>query len=143
VAAKTAQEAQDVVFGTFLVNSALASVLFDSGASHSFISAEYVAKYSIPLCIMPSSVLVNSPGGNMRAIYQCLGVKIQIMGKELCANPMVLESSGIDIILGMGWLTKYDAVIHCSKRLALLTSSEGGRFEFIATLPSAANYAVN
>jgi hypothetical protein len=28
---------------------------------HSFISAEYVAKYSIPLCTMPSSMLVNSP----------------------------------------------------------------------------------
>jgi hypothetical protein len=48
VATETAQEAQDVVFGMFLVNSALASILFDSGASHTFISAEYVAKYSIP-----------------------------------------------------------------------------------------------
>ena len=67
--AETAQEAQDVVFGMFLVNSAPASVLFDSKASHSFISAEYVAKYSILLCTMPSSMLVNSLGGNMRAVY--------------------------------------------------------------------------
>jgi hypothetical protein len=99
----------------FLVNSALASVLFDFGASHTFISAEYVAKYSIPLCTMPSSMLVNSPGGNMRAVYQCLGVKIQIMGREFYASPIVLQSSGIDIILKMRWLMKYDAVIHCSK----------------------------
>jgi hypothetical protein len=59
VAIETAQEAQDVVFGMFLVNSAPASVLFDSGGSPTFISAEYVAKYSIPLCTMPSSMLVN------------------------------------------------------------------------------------
>jgi hypothetical protein len=39
VAAETAQEAQDIVFSMFLVNSAPASILFDSGASHSFISA--------------------------------------------------------------------------------------------------------
>jgi hypothetical protein len=127
----------------FLVNSALASVLFDSAESHSFISAECLAKHSIPLCTMPSSMLVNLPGGNMRAMYQCLGVKIKIMGREFCANPIVLESSGIDIILRMGWLTKYDAVIHCAKRLVLLSSSEGERFEFIATLPSAADCAVN
>jgi hypothetical protein len=38
VAAETAQEAQDVVFGMFLVNSAPASILFVSGASHSFMS---------------------------------------------------------------------------------------------------------
>jgi hypothetical protein len=112
----------------FLVNSAPALVLFDSEASHTFISAEYVAKYSIPLCTMPSSMLVNSPGGNMRAVYECLGVKIQIMGREFCTNPIVLQSSGIDIILEMGWLTKYDAVIHCSKQLVILTSSEGERF---------------
>jgi hypothetical protein len=63
VAAETAQKAQDVVFGMFLVNSAHALVLFDSGASHSFISTEYVAKYSIPLCTMPSFMLVNSQNG--------------------------------------------------------------------------------
>jgi hypothetical protein len=125
VVTETAQEAQDVVFGMFLINSAPASVLFDSRALHTFISAEYVATYSIPLCTMPSSMLVNSPGGNMRAVYQRLGVKIQIMGREFYASPIVLQSSGIDIILGMGWLTKYDAVIRCSKRSVILTSSKG------------------
>jgi hypothetical protein len=70
-------------------------------------------------------------------------VKIHIIGREFCANPIVLQSSGIDIILGMGWLTKYDAVIHCSKWSVILTSSEGEQFEFVATLPSAADCAVN
>ena len=79
----------------------------------------------------------------MRAMYQCLGVKIQIMRREFYANPIVLQSSGIDIILGMGWLTKYNAVIHCSKRSVILTSSVGERFEFVATLPSTAGCAVN
>jgi hypothetical protein len=79
----------------------------------------------------------------MRAMYWCLAVKIQIMGREFYANPIVLQSTGIDIILGMGWLTKYDAVIHYSKRSVVLTSSEGERFEFVATLPSAADCAVN
>jgi hypothetical protein len=62
VATEIAQEALDIVLGMFLVNSATALVLFDSGASHTFISAKHVAKYSIPLCTMPSSMPVNSPG---------------------------------------------------------------------------------
>jgi hypothetical protein len=65
------------------------------------------------------------------------------MGREFYANPIVLQSGGIDIILGMGWLTKYDAVIHCSKRSVILTSSEGEWFEFVATLPLVADCAVN
>jgi hypothetical protein len=32
----------------------------------------------------------------MRAVYQCLGVKIHNMGREFCANRIVLQSSGID-----------------------------------------------
>jgi hypothetical protein len=39
VSTETAQENPQIVLGMFLVNSIPASVLFDSGASHSFISA--------------------------------------------------------------------------------------------------------
>jgi hypothetical protein len=37
-----AQEATDVVIGMFFINGTSAIVLFDSGVSHSFISAAYV-----------------------------------------------------------------------------------------------------
>jgi hypothetical protein len=79
VVAETAQEAQDVVFGMFLINSAPASILFDSGASHSFISAQFIAKHGIPVHSMSNHMLVSSPGGNMKAMYQCLGVSFKIM----------------------------------------------------------------
>jgi hypothetical protein len=62
VAMETAQEAQDVVFGMFLVNSAPALVLFDCGASHSFISAQFVAKHGIPVHSMSNHMLVSSLG---------------------------------------------------------------------------------
>jgi hypothetical protein len=75
----------------------------------------------------------------MKALYQCLGVSFKIVGRELRANFVVLDSKGIDVILGMGWLSKVDAVIQCAKRSVLLTSPEGERFEFIATLPSVAD----
>jgi hypothetical protein len=69
--------------------------------------------------------------------------QFQDYGQEFCANFVVLGSKGIDIILGMGWLSKVDAVIQCAKRSVLLTSPEGERFEFVATLLSAADRAVN
>ena len=42
--AQEAQVAQGVVLGEFLVSSYLAAVLFDSGASHSFISSSFMDK---------------------------------------------------------------------------------------------------
>jgi hypothetical protein len=42
-----AQQAQDVVFGMFLASSQLATVLFNSRASHSFITSSFVAKHNL------------------------------------------------------------------------------------------------
>jgi hypothetical protein len=42
VAVEEAQEAPDVVIGIFLIKDTSIVVLFNSGASHSFISAAYV-----------------------------------------------------------------------------------------------------
>jgi hypothetical protein len=44
VNAAEAEEAPDVVLGTFLVNSMPAKILFDSGASHSFVTENFVDK---------------------------------------------------------------------------------------------------
>ena len=49
---ESAQEARDVVFGTCLVNSSLALVLFDSRASHSFIAHHFVKEHNILKCSM-------------------------------------------------------------------------------------------
>jgi hypothetical protein len=63
VDAEAAQENPKVVLGMFLVNSVPASVLFDSGASHSFITSQFVAQHNIPISILPRHMLVSSPGG--------------------------------------------------------------------------------
>jgi hypothetical protein len=52
VAVEEAQEALDVVIGTFSINDISAVVLFDSGASHSFISATYVEKHNLPIALL-------------------------------------------------------------------------------------------
>jgi hypothetical protein len=48
VAVEEVHEAPNVVIGMFLVNDTSAVVLFDSKASHSFISAAYVGKHNLP-----------------------------------------------------------------------------------------------
>jgi hypothetical protein len=52
VVVEGAQEAPYVVIGMFFVNDTSAVVLFDSGASHSFISTAYVGKHNLPLAKM-------------------------------------------------------------------------------------------
>jgi hypothetical protein len=61
---EVAQENPRVVLGMFLVNSTPASVLFDSRASHSFITSQFVAQHNIPISPMSRHMLVTSLGGN-------------------------------------------------------------------------------
>jgi hypothetical protein len=71
-----AQQAQDVELGMFLASLHPATILFSSGASHSFISSSFVAKHSLPIATMKHTMLVSSPGGEMRTKHICLAVSL-------------------------------------------------------------------
>jgi hypothetical protein len=73
-----AQEAPDVVIGTFFVNDTSAVVLFDSRASHSFISTAYVEKYNLPIALLTCQMIVSSPGGDMPVRQLCPEVNLKI-----------------------------------------------------------------
>jgi hypothetical protein len=107
-----AQQAQDVVLGMFLASSRPATVLFNSGALHSFIASSFVAKHNLPVANMKHTMLVSSPGGEMRTKLICPAISISIGGGvDFPSNLILLDSKGIDIILGMDLLSKYDGVI--------------------------------
>jgi hypothetical protein len=134
VTTKEAQRFQDVVLGMFLASSHLATVLFDSGASHSFRSSTFVAKHHLPITIMKHTMLVSSPGGEMRTKHICPAVSITIRGVDFLVNLIILDSKGIDIIPGMDWLRKYERVILCAKRAIRLTKEDGTIVEFNAAM---------
>jgi hypothetical protein len=74
------QQSQDVVLGMFLANSHTARVLFDFGATCSFISSKFVAKHNLPITIMKYIMIVSSPGGEMKTKHICLAISIAIRG---------------------------------------------------------------
>jgi hypothetical protein len=43
-----------------------------------------------------------------------------------------LESKGIDVILGMDWLSKHNGMIDCAKKAVRLTPSSGKELEYVA-----------
>jgi hypothetical protein len=123
---------KDVVLGTFLINSVPATVLFDSGASHSFIFEQFVAKYDVPMSSMKTHLLISSPNSEMKPTYVCPHVNLNIGEIDFEADLVILTSSGIDVILGMDWLGKHDGIILCAKKSMLLKSPQGERIEFVA-----------
>jgi hypothetical protein len=57
----------------------------------------------------------------MKIKHICPAISIAIRGVDFLSNLIIVDSKGIDIILGMYWLRKYDRVILCTKRTIHLT----------------------
>jgi hypothetical protein len=129
VTAESVPEDEDVVYGMFLINSIPASVLFDSGASHSFITKSFVGKHNIPNYPLKKKLIIRSQGGELRATHSCPQTKIEIRG--------------LSIIIGIDYLTKYDGVISCAKRMDTLTSPQRERVEVNVSLPATTEAMIN
>jgi hypothetical protein len=61
----TTPEGEPVMMGTFLVANHPADILFDSGASHTFISKKFVEKHCIPYTESREGFTIHSPGGQI------------------------------------------------------------------------------
>jgi hypothetical protein len=90
VAVEEAQEAPIVVIGMFLINDTSAVVLFNLGASLSFISVVYVGKHNLPLSLLRCELIVSSPGGDMPARQLCPKVNLKTRGVDFVTDLIVL-----------------------------------------------------
>ena len=109
LAAESAAKAPNVVIGTFMVNSYPATVLFDTGAMHSFITKSFVEHHGLHTSTLKRCMLVSSPGGQLRSHTFCPRVSVSLRGVEFSTDLMVLDTKGIDVILGMETLAKWES----------------------------------
>jgi hypothetical protein len=79
----------------------------------------------------------------MRTKHICPTVSITIRGVDFPSNLILLDSKGIDIILGMDWLSKYDGAIQCARKAVKLTKKDGTSVEFVALVQSGPDSKLN
>jgi hypothetical protein len=104
--------------------------------------AQFATTNELPLQNMKTPMVVITPKGLVEANYMTQRLTLTIMGREFWSTPIVLEESSIDLILGMSWLRKAKAVIHCDKGTVELTSSKGERFEVEITITASTRPAI-
>ncbi|XP_077234715.1 uncharacterized protein LOC143876922 [Tasmannia lanceolata] len=107
-----------VVTGTLPIASVYACVLFDSGASHSFISSRFVVKHGLVHEPLDVELCVDTPvGGSLITDRICKSCAVKIGDRELPADLVVLEMKDFDVILGMDWLAANHASLDCHSKL--------------------------
>ena len=92
-------------------------MLFDFGASHSFIAASVVIELGLEVETLEEPLYVSSPLGiKVRIGMICRGSELEISRTLLTVDLRIMDMSEFDVILGMDWLTAYRVVRDYERR---------------------------
>jgi len=101
-------------------------VLFDLGATHSFISQEYVSRLGLVARDLGCELAVSTPASKQvstNLVY--VGCSIEMAGHRFKVNLICLPLKGLDVILGMDWLSNYHVIIDCRRRNVVFPEADG------------------
>jgi hypothetical protein len=123
-----------VMTGTFSVFHQPALILFDSGASHSFISQKFSVKCQLPFCHTRGSYMIAKPGGKVATNQLNQSVPIQLGSKIFKSTLLILGLENVDIMLGANWMTQHRVVLDVAARTLEIRSPTFG--DLMLYLPS-------
>jgi hypothetical protein len=119
-------EGAPVMTGTFTLHHHPAIILFDSGATHSFISTRFGTKIGLDFYATNGTYMITTPGGRIASNQICRGVPIQL-GSTLIRTALIsLNLEGMDILLGMDWMTRHRVSLDIFSRIVEINSPEYG-----------------
>jgi hypothetical protein len=130
----TTPDGEPIMMGTFLVANHPAIILFDSGASYTFISKRFVEQHCIPYHQSREGFKIHLPGGQIFTKEVAFQVPVTLAKRDFPTNMIVLKGQDIDIILGMNWLAQHKAILNTELRTIKLSY---GQEEILLTIPIA------
>jgi hypothetical protein len=132
---------EEVLAGTFFLNECLITILFDSGASHDFMSFTYAKKEKLSLVASGAAYVISTPGGRADANQVAQNVPLELSGRIFGTNLIILSGQGVDVILGMSWMKLHRAVLNIASRLVHMDSPVYGKV--ILHLPAVSRMKVS
>jgi hypothetical protein len=112
------------MMGTFFVANHPAVILFDSSASHTFLSKTFIEKHCIPTVESKEGFVIQSPGGRIFTKEVVFPVPVSLVGHEFPTNMIVIKGQNVDVILGMDWLAQNKAIINANQRTIQLSHGQ-------------------
>jgi hypothetical protein len=118
---------EEVLAGTFFLNECPIIILFNSGASHDFMSFTCAKKAKLSLVASGAPYMISTPGGRVDANQVAQKVSLELSERIFSTNLIILSGQGIDVILGMSWMKLHRAVLDIAGQLVHLDSPVYGK----------------
>jgi hypothetical protein len=118
---------EEVLAGTFFLNERPIVILFDSGASHDFMSSACAKKPKLTLVASGAPYVISTPESRVDADWIVRKVPLDLSGRVFETDLIVLSGQVIDVILGMSWMKRHKVVLDISARLVHLNSPVYGK----------------
>ncbi|XP_052729938.1 uncharacterized protein LOC128195650 [Vigna angularis] len=100
-------------------------VLYDSGATHSFISKACVEKLGLVESELQFDLVVSTPAaGGIKTSTACVRCPIEVEGRRYKVNLICLPLQDLEVILGMDWLATNRILIDCGKKELVFPGEE-------------------
>ncbi|GKD57415.1 putative reverse transcriptase domain-containing protein, partial [Tanacetum coccineum] len=118
-ALRNAEQGQgpNVVTEMFLLNNRCTRVFFDSGSDNSFVNSGFSHLIDIKLVRLNISYDVKLADGKLVSTNTVLrGFTLNLLNQLFEVDLMPIELGTFDVIIGMDWLVKHDALIVCGKK---------------------------
>jgi len=124
-----------VTAGMYLVNQHPALDLFDYGASHSFMSQTFAFEHKQKIKVVDKgSYCISLDGASISTNQIVRNVLPLIREREFTMDLIVLLGLGIDVILGMKWMSDHEVIIDTANRTIELKEPKGDG-TFLVPLP--------
>jgi predicted aspartyl protease len=101
----------EVLAGTFFLNEHPVIILFDSRASHDFISSTCATKVMLSMVATEAPYVISTPGGRVDVDRIVHKTQLKLAGRVFSTDLIVLKGQGLDVILGMSWMKMHRAVL--------------------------------
>jgi hypothetical protein len=114
----------EVLAGTLFLNERPIIILFDSEASHDFMSFTCAKKAKLSLVVSGAPYMISTPGGPVDVDQVVQKVPLELSERIFSTILIILSDQGIDVILGMSWMKVHRVVLDIAGRLVHLDSPE-------------------
>jgi hypothetical protein len=119
-------EGAPVMMGTFTLHHHPTIILFDSGATYSFISTRFGTKIGLDFYPTNGTYMITTPRGRIASNQICRAVPIQLGNTLIRIALISLNLEGMDILLGMDWMTRNRVSLDIFSRVVEIDSPEYG-----------------